>query len=180
MLAHDNLANSAQTVSPSSAATNPSECVLESAPEAATEYFTETENRLDGQSSQAHTPKTDRQALDERSVYVGNVDYLVTSEQLYNLFAAVGTVEKVTMIVHKTTGLPKGFAFVAFHDKACVQKAVEEMNHISVKERTIWVKEKRAAPEGSLRGSFRGRRGRGRGRGRGGRRAAGGSAERDL
>lgn len=47
--------------------------------------------------------------VDARSVYVGNVDYTSTPEELQNFFADCGTVNRVTILCDKFTGHPKGY-----------------------------------------------------------------------
>ena len=48
--------------------------------------------------------------VDDKSVYIGNVDYSTTPEQLKNHFKSCGSIERVTILVNKYTGRPKGFA----------------------------------------------------------------------
>ena len=50
--------------------------------------------------------------VDDKSVYIGNVDYSTTPEQLKNHFKSCGSIERVTILVNKYTGRPKGFAYV--------------------------------------------------------------------
>ncbi len=50
--------------------------------------------------------------VDEKSVYIGNVDYSTKPEQLKNHFKSCGSIERVTILVNKYTGRPKGFAYV--------------------------------------------------------------------
>lgn len=48
------------------------------------------------------------------SIYVGQVDYSATPEELLSHFEACGTVERVTIVCDKFTGTPKGFAYLEF------------------------------------------------------------------
>ncbi|BEI81662.1 hypothetical protein CcaverHIS002_0208220 [Cutaneotrichosporon cavernicola] len=110
-------------------------------------------------------------AVDARSVYIGNVDYGATPEEIQAHFQACGTINRVTILCDKFTGHPKGFAYVEFADPTIVQNALV-LNESSFRGRIISVKEKRTnVPGMGARGRGRGRaRGRGfRGRGRGGR-----------
>jgi RNA recognition motif-containing protein len=62
---------------------------------------------------------------DARSVYVGNVDYGATAEELEQHFHGCGSgVVRVTILCDKFTGHPKGFAYVEFADKEAVQAAM--------------------------------------------------------
>ena len=51
---------------------------------------------------------------DARSIYVGNVDYGATAEELQAHFQGCGTMERVTIMIDKFTGHPKGFVFLFF------------------------------------------------------------------
>lgn len=111
---------------------------------------------------------------DARSVYVGNVDYGCTPEDLQCLFESCGPVNRITILCDRHTGHPKGFAYVEFQDATSVKSAVA-LNESVLKGRVIKVVEKRTNVPGFNQQTWRGRgRGRGRfirgrGRGRGGR-----------
>ena len=64
--------------------------------------------------------------VDCRSVYVGNVDYGATAEELEQHFlgSGSGSICRVTIICNKFDGHPKGFAYVEFTDKDSVQTAM--------------------------------------------------------
>merc|ERR1719186_1878841 len=62
--------------------------------------------------------------VDSRSVYVGNVDYGTTAEELEQHFHGSGSINRVTIICNKFDGHPKGFAYVEFTDKDSVQTAM--------------------------------------------------------
>lgn len=61
---------------------------------------------------------------DSRSVYVGNVDYGATAEELEHHFHACGPVNRVTILCDKYSGHPKGFAYIEFSDKNSVEAAM--------------------------------------------------------
>ncbi len=63
-----------------------------------------------------------------KKLYVGGLSYLATEGQLQEVFAAHGTVESVRMIADKSTGHPRGFAFVEMSSEAEAQKAMEAVN----------------------------------------------------
>ncbi|XP_033626725.1 polyadenylate-binding protein 2-like [Asterias rubens] len=66
----------------------------------------------------------DKQEVDNRSVYVGNVDYSTTAEELEAHFHGCGLINRVTILCDKFTGHPKGFAYVEFSDKDMLQPAL--------------------------------------------------------
>jgi len=108
--------------------------------------------------------------VDARSIYVGSVDYATKPEELQELFAAAGVVNRVTIICDKMTGQPKGFAYVEFKEADSVMNAVL-LDSTEFKGRNIKVNPKRTNVPGMNRGRGRGGRG---GRGRGGFPPAGG------
>merc|ERR1712066_168423 len=66
----------------------------------------------------------DRVEADLRSVYVGQVDYGSTPEELQEHFKSCGTINRITIMVDKYTGSPKGFAYIEFADEQCVQNSL--------------------------------------------------------
>ncbi|KAG8191372.1 hypothetical protein JTE90_006116 [Oedothorax gibbosus] len=62
----------------------------------------------------------DKMEIDGRSVYVGNVDYGATAEELEQHFHGCGSINRVTIQCDKFTGHPKGFAYIEFADKDSV------------------------------------------------------------
>lgn len=102
-----------------------------------------------------------QQQVDSRSVYVGNLEFASTPEALESLFRNLGTVNRVTILSDKTTGHPKGYAYVEFQDKESATRAVDELNGSQFRGRSISVAAKRTNLPGFARP-----RGRGRGRGR--------------
>ncbi|XP_016076372.1 PREDICTED: embryonic polyadenylate-binding protein 2 [Miniopterus natalensis] len=63
--------------------------------------------------------------MDRRSVYVGNVDYGVTAEELEAYFNICGDVQRVTILRDKFSGHPKGYAYIEFATESSAQAAVE-------------------------------------------------------
>jgi polyadenylate-binding protein 2 len=61
---------------------------------------------------------------DARSIYVGDVDYSTTPEDLQKHFLSCGVIQRVTILCDKFTGHPKGFAYVEFADANSVQIAL--------------------------------------------------------
>lgn len=99
-------------------------------------------------------------------LFVGNLAYQTTEEDLRQLFAGVANVASVTLVTERDSGRSKGFAFVEMATDEDAQKAIAEVNGKSLHERTIRVD--LAKP----------REDRGGGGDRGGRREGGGGRER--
>lgn len=113
-----------------------------------------------------------KEEIDARSVYVGNVDYSTTPEELQKHFQSCGIINRITILCDKFTGHPKGFSYVEFADAEHVNNAVA-LNESVFKGRPLKVTAKRTNVPAFIRGRGRGGRGRGsyrgsyRGRGRG-------------
>ncbi|XP_003384742.1 PREDICTED: polyadenylate-binding protein 2-like [Amphimedon queenslandica] len=98
---------------------------------------------------------------DSRSVYVGNVDYQATAEELGQHFNGCGSINRVTILCDKYSGHPKGFAYVEFIESDSVKMALD-LDESLFRGRQIKVTAKRTNRPG-LAVTNRGRRGRGRG-----------------
>lgn len=61
-------------------------------------------------------------------IYVGNLSKSTTQEELTTLFAQVGAVSGVEVVMDKGTGLSKGFAFVSMANQEDADKAIEKFN----------------------------------------------------
>lgn len=83
-------------------------------------------------------------------IYVGNLTYDVTGDDLQQEFAAFGTVESVSLITDRDTGRSKGFAFVEMPTVAEAQAAINTLNGKVLKERTMTVSA--ARPRSDSRG----------------------------
>jgi len=94
-------------------------------------------------------------------LYVGNLPYQVTEDQLKELFTEAGEVMSAKIITDRLTGQPKGFGFVEMGTKLEGQRAISMLNGRSVEGRSLTVNEARPQPARSG-GSF-GRRGGSRG-----------------
>ena len=100
-----------------------------------------------------------------KKLYVGNLSYETTEDELRKLFATVGPVVSATLITDRDTGRSKGFGFVEMETEQAAQQAIEQLNNHEMNQRTITVNEARPPKERSFGGG--GRRG-GPGGGRGG------------
>ncbi|KAI0269255.1 hypothetical protein BC834DRAFT_820638 [Gloeopeniophorella convolvens] len=66
----------------------------------------------------------DKALIDSRSVFVGNVDYSATAEDIQAHFQACGTINRITILCDKFTGHPKGFAYVEFAEPEFIDPAL--------------------------------------------------------
>lgn len=98
-------------------------------------------------------------------IFVGNLSYQTTREDLNAAFASFGTVERVDVITDRDTGQPRGFAFVEMSDSQAAQNAISQLNGTELNGRAINVNEARPKTEGGGGGRGRGNFG-GGGRGR--------------
>lgn len=62
--------------------------------------------------------------IDNRSVYVGQVDYSATASELQAHFQSCGTISRVTIIADKITSFPKGYAYIEFQEESSVANAI--------------------------------------------------------
>ncbi len=76
-------------------------------------------------------------------LYVGNLDYSVTSEQLGEHFAQAGTVTDVVVLSDKYSGRSKGFGFVTMSKPDEAEKAIKELNGKEFQGRNLVVNEAR-------------------------------------
>ena len=98
-------------------------------------------------------------------IYVGNLSYEVTEEDLRQEFKAFGEVASVDIIIDKDSGRPKGFGFVEMATKSEAEAAITGLNGKTLKERTIVVNEARPRTD-NRGGGYGGGRGGGFGGGR--------------
>jgi len=111
-------------------------------------------------------------------IYVGNLSYEVTEEDLRLALEQFGQVESATIIKDKHSGQSKGFGFVEMASKAEGQAAIDGLNGKELKGRALNVNEARPRTESSGgRGGYGGGRG-GQERGRGGQERGRGGQER--
>ncbi|AFM13783.1 RNP-1 like RNA-binding protein [Turneriella parva DSM 21527] len=96
------------------------------------------------------------------NIYVGNLAYNATDEELRSAFEAFGQVTSVKIVRDRDTGRSRGFAFVEMEDGEGAQNAVAEMNGKDLKGRNLVVNEARPREQGGG-GGFGGGGGGGRG-----------------
>ncbi len=108
-------------------------------------------------------------------LYVGNLAYDVTEDELAAEFGAYGKVESVAIPSDKLSGRPRGFAFVEMASKAEAEAAITGLNGKTLKDRTIVVNESRPRADNRGSGSYGNRKSGGYGGGGyGGGRSGGG------
>ncbi len=100
-----------------------------------------------------------------KNIYVGNLDFNVSEDQVRAAFEAYGAVDKVTLIRDRDTGQPRGFGFVEMTNDSEADNAIKSLNGTNLGARALTVNEARPKVEraGGGRGGFGGRGG-GRGR----------------
>ncbi len=92
-------------------------------------------------------------------IYVGNLSYEVTEEELRQEFEAFGTVASVDIITDKYSGRPKGFGFVEMASVSEGQAAITALNGKTLQERTLTVNAARPRSDNRGGGSYGDRRG---------------------
>ena len=92
-----------------------------------------------------------------KRIYVGNLSFQTTEQDLSTLFEQIGQIESVKIITDRDTGRSKGFAFVEMGDQDA-EKAIAQLNGVAVGGRSLTVNEARPREERSDRGGYRGNR----------------------
>ena len=83
------------------------------------------------------------------NIYVGNLSWSMTDEDLNNLFSQYGTVSSAKILKEKNTGRSKGFGFVEMEDEDAAKTAIATLNESEVQGRKLIVNESQPRPEGS-------------------------------
>jgi cold-inducible RNA-binding protein len=103
-----------------------------------------------------------------KNLYVGNLSFEVTSDELREAFSEFGNVTSATVVMDRETGRSRGFGFVEMADGG--EDAIQKLNGTDLKGRNITVNEARPREERGGGGGGRGRGGYGGGGGGGRRR----------
>jgi RNA recognition motif-containing protein len=82
------------------------------------------------------------------NIYVGNLPYNISEDELKNAFAKFGSVTSVKIIIDKATGRSKGFAFVEMSNSSEGNQAIKSLNETDLNGRNIKVNEARPREEG--------------------------------
>ncbi len=106
-----------------------------------------------------------------KNIFVGNLDFNTTEDELRQLFEAHGQVDRVSILTDRDTGRSRGFGFVEMSSAEDGEKAIAALNGAQIGGRTLNVNEARPKPErsggGGGGGGGRGRERSGGGGGRG-------------
>jgi RNA recognition motif-containing protein len=96
-----------------------------------------------------------------KKVYVGNLSFQTSENDLSDLFTQFGEVESVSIITDRDTGRSKGFGFVSMNDDGA-EKAISQLNGTQFNGRALTVNEARPMVKKDFGGGGRGRGGYGR------------------
>jgi RNA recognition motif-containing protein len=101
-----------------------------------------------------------------KNIYIGNLDFSTTDQDIRMLFEPFGAVDNINLIRDQFSGQPRGFGFVEMANDQEAERAIQELNGQQVGNRNITVNEARPKTERSGGGGGRGRSGGGGGYGR--------------
>jgi RNA recognition motif-containing protein len=86
------------------------------------------------------------------NIYVGNLAYATTEEELRDAFAEFGEVTSVNLIIDRGTGQSKGFGFVEMADNSAADAAIKALNGVAMSGRNIKVNEAKPREQRPARG----------------------------
>ncbi|KAF2399123.1 RNA-binding domain-containing protein [Trichodelitschia bisporula] len=116
----------------------------------------EMQNVLDNTNPAGYNGHSEnKEAIDARSIFVGNVDYGASPEEIQDHFKSCGSINRVTILLDKFTGHPKGYAYVEFSEPRLVTQALV-LNDSVFRGRNLKVIPKRTNLPGMTRGRGRG------------------------
>ncbi len=90
------------------------------------------------------------------NIYVGNLSYDCTEDDLRTAFGAYGAVDSARLISDRDTGRPKGFGFVEMSNNNEAQAAINGLNNSQLRDRSITVNEARPREERPARSNYGG------------------------
>jgi len=91
------------------------------------------------------------------NVFVGNLSFQTTQDDLTSIFSQYGAVDRVNVVTDRTTGQPRGFAFVEMASRSEAETAISALNGTDLHGRTLNVNEARPKTEGPRGGGGSGR-----------------------
>lgn len=106
------------------------------------------------------------------NIFVGNLSFQTTQDELFAAFSQFGSVERVNIVTDRDSGQSRGFAFVEMTERRDAENAIASLNGADLNGRAMNVNEARPKPQGGGGfggGASRGGRGGNGGGGRGGR-----------
>ncbi len=83
-----------------------------------------------------------------KNIYVGNISFSTTEDELRDLFEEFGTIDSVNVITDRETGRPRGFAFIEMQDQGGADKAIQALDGRELGGRTLRVNEARERSRG--------------------------------
>jgi len=101
-------------------------------------------------------------------MYVGNLSFKMSEDELRDLFAPYGEVSSASLVMDRETGRPRGFGFVEMPDDGQAKTAIDAINGKNIGGRDLVVNEARPREDRPRSGGFGGGGGGGGGGGRGG------------
>ncbi len=81
------------------------------------------------------------------NIYIGNLPYSITEDELRDLFATHGEVTSANIIIDRDSGRSKGFGFIEMPEKNSGESAINAINETDVQGRNVRVNEARPRPE---------------------------------
>jgi RNA recognition motif-containing protein len=99
------------------------------------------------------------------NIFVGNLSFRTTQEELLAAFSQYGNVERVNIVTDRDSGQSRGFAFVEMSERRDAETAISQLNGAELNGRTMNVNEARPKPQGGGGGGYGGDRPRGGGGG---------------
>jgi RNA recognition motif-containing protein len=91
------------------------------------------------------------------NIFVGNLSFQTTQDELQSAFAAYGAVERVSIVTDRDSGQPRGFGFVEMSERSAAEAAISQLNGKDMNGRALNVNEARPKTQGG--GGDRGGRG---------------------
>src|SRR5271170_167356 len=91
-----------------------------------------------------------------KNIYVGNLAWGCTSDDLYALFQEHGAVKRAQVIMDKETGRSRGFGFVEMEDDGAAQKAIDALNGFDFNGRPLTVNEAKPREDRRSSGGYGG------------------------
>ncbi len=89
------------------------------------------------------------------NIFVGNLSFQTTTEELNSAFAQYGAVERVNIVTDRDSGQPRGFAFVEMSERKDAETAISALNGAELNGRAMNVNEARPKTEGGGRPAAR-------------------------
>lgn len=82
------------------------------------------------------------------NIFVGNLSFKTTQDELHAAFAGYGAIERVNIVTDRDSGQPRGFAFVEMSDQSSAETAISELNGADLNGRAMNVNEARPKSRG--------------------------------